>query len=1011
MEMPRVLVFDHLDNQVCELSPNDVFELTRTEEINGANSLEITSSQPLAKEQRVLVRDMMGLWREYVVVGVDEAHLSGNHATGTYYCEWGLKHDLQGVTVIEKRPGVGTPVSAGVALDALLSYTRRWTVGVVTVTTLGGLSLYWVSAWVGLGKIVDEWGGEVRADITVSSSGVISRKLSLLEALGNQVAKRRFDFGYDLTSIRRKVEEEPLYCRIYPRGKGEETDSGGYGRRITIESANNGVAYIENADTAQVVRLPDGMGGYEYPSVVVENSEIDDPAELKSWGDSVLDDYTTPKVTYAGTVEQFAAAGMSAKGVSLGDAVQCADREFTPDAALRVNGRVVKIVVDERDPFGANLTIGYVSGGLASLFGDIGKTIRNTASAVEAMNGGTLSTADYLERLIDRINAEINATGGYTYIKPGEGIWVYDKAEDQDPTQVVRVMGGSISIANTKTAQGEWNWETMLTGRDGILASAITAAHITSGWIGSADASGNWTGSGNYINFDTGEVHLAATVTVGDSTVAGIAQSAVARFVEGDYADTLAQIRGQIDGKAETWYQATDPASGWTNDQKAEHTGDLWYKTTDSTTWRYSGSAWVEQKAPDDVFDKIDGKAQIFVSQPKPPYNVGDLWFNSASSDIMTCTNARASGNYAASDWAKRNKYTDDSALTTFLQGTYATDLSTIRGQIDGKAETWYQATDPASGWTNDQKAEHTGDLWYKTTDSTTWRYSGSAWVEQKAPDDVFDKIDGKAQIFVSQPKPPYNVGDLWFNSASSDIMTCTNARASGNYAASDWAKRNKYTDDSAVTTLDNNLNQTGVFNRLTNNGQTQGIYLSGGKLYINGSYVGSGVIDAQYVYAGTLRDKKGRSSWDLTNGTLTTNYMTANNITANGTFECGSTYKTKLQNGTMYGYQSGTQVGYIDFTASSLDLTNNQTRKGIQIQANGIVRISSPRMATAATSNVSTTATFGFTGWVKLNNVTFGMNSNMTSCHTGSVEFKFINGLFTGLGSWTTDLVTKSGG
>lgn len=133
-------------------------------------------------------------------------------------------------------------------------------------------------------------------------------------------------------------------------------------------------------------------------------------------------------------------------------------------------------------------------------------------------------------------------------------------------------------------------------------------------------------------------------------------------FINGEYSETVADLESQIDGKAETWYQAADPSTGWTVDEKAEHTGDLWYKTTDNTTWRWTGSLWAQQYVPDSVFDAIDGKASIYVVQPTPPYNVGDLWFNSSTSDILTCTTARATGSFTASDWEKRNKYTDDSA-------------------------------------------------------------------------------------------------------------------------------------------------------------------------------------------------------------------------------------------------------------------------------------------------------------------------------------------------------------
>ena len=146
--------------------------------------------------------------------------------------------------------------------------------------------------------------------------------------------------------------------------------------------------------------------------------------------------------------------------------------------------------------------------------------------------------------------------------------------------------------------------------------------------------------------------------------------------------------------------------------------------------------------------------------------------------------------------------------LQTFITGSYAADLSAIRGQIDGKAETWYQAGDPAADWTDAQKTEHTGDLWYRTGDGVTLRYSGSAWVQMDVPDAVFDKIDGKAQIFTAQPAPPYNVGDLWFGGAGADIMTCVRARSTGSYTASDWQKYNKYTDDTAANAVAEDLDE-----------------------------------------------------------------------------------------------------------------------------------------------------------------------------------------------------------
>ena len=333
--------------------------------------------------------------------------------------------------------------------------------------------------------------------------------------------------------------------------------------------------------------------------------------------------------------------------------------------------------------------------------------------------------------------------------------------------------------------------------------------------------------------------------------------SGLYEFVQNDYSNTIQKIYDSVDQKAETWYQSTDPSLEWTEKaeeaiqdmngedildtagnpiigiwakEKVTHEGDLWKNSTTNIEYIYQDGEWVEMPIPDEVFDIIDGKAQIFISQPEPPYQMGDLWFDSETADIMTCVNSRSTGSYLASDWEKRNKYTDDSyaqqinnELNSFFDD-YKEEITDIQNSIDQKAETWYQSTDPSLEWTEKaeeaiqdingedildtagnpiigiwakEKVTHEGDLWKNSTTNIEYIYQDGEWVEMPIPDEVFDIIDGKAQIFVTQPEPPYAVGDLWFDSETADIMTCIQNRSSGQYNAQDWEKRNKYTDNS----------------------------------------------------------------------------------------------------------------------------------------------------------------------------------------------------------------------
>ena len=428
-------------------------------------------------------------------------------------------------------------------------------------------------------------------------------------------------------------------------------------------------------------------------------------------------------------------------------------------------------------------------------------------------------------------------------------------------------------------------------------------------------------------------------------------------------------LEGQLDGKIETWYQSSDPASDWTADEKTKHEGDLWYKTTDSTTWRWDGSEWKEQTVSDEIFDSIDGKSAIFYGTTSGTYE------NVQTGDYLVDNTDGSTYRYNGSSWTK---VTDYASAVSSLRNSLET-------QIDSKVQTWYQSANPATSWsTTELKEAHVGDLWFYTgsttatyTQNATYRYSTSyQWVECSVSSAVFDQIDGKSSIYYGKPSDSfpdavqgdylidstdgstyrytgsawvkvtdytsaiaaleiggrnllkksdtayssaeyllatYYLGDtigagetvtvqikgtlasgktgfaLYNSGAYVGLTTLTSSDydsssktyrktfkwvvKSGDNTASNtyvrvyatpssasgtskitWIKLergSKATDwtlapedvDSAINDLDASYNQQKVFNRLTNNGQTQGIYLQDGKVYINATYIHGGTL------------------------------------------------------------------------------------------------------------------------------------------------------------------------
>lgn len=235
---------------------------------------------------------------------------------------------------------------------------------------------------------------------------------------------------------------------------------------------------------------------------------------------------------------------------------------------------------------------------------------------------------------------------------------------------------------------------------------------------------------------------------------------------------------------------------------------------------------------------------------------------------------------------------------------------------------------------------------------------------------------------------------DASYGAYSSAVKDYTSAARAAQHAieqqdASDYA-------DGILSDYDEQLTQKEIFNRLTSNGATQGIFLENGKIYIN----------ATYMSAGVIADAKGRNSWNLKTGELTTNYMSANNITANGTFRCGyDSYYTLLNNmGQMSGYRkksgasSASQVGYIDFSSSMKDLSDNKVLYGLQMQAEGSLRISAPKISVSNSASTSVTTTNAITSNVTMkyiSKIQDNGNGSMT-WWTSTRNIDFVNGICT---------------
>lgn len=463
------------------------------------------------------------------------------------------------------------------------------------------------------------------------------------------------------------------------------------------------------------------------------------------------------------------------------------------------------------------------------------------------------------------------------------------------------------------SVDGGNTWKAGFDSNGDAVLNILYAIGIQSDWINTRgftakDNDGNITFR---IDAETGAVNLNATeLTIKGKTPENVANAEVEKFITEVYSPQIKVLQEQIDGQIEAFFGDyvpdgnNEPASTWTDDTtKEKHLGDLFYivnneeyggqayryaKINGEYRWDYVKDTAVVKALADaaQAQNTANAKKRIFGVEPVPPYDIDDLWVQGKAGDILKCQKAKAEGaSYDADDWVRASKYTDDSAVTAFIKGVFADTIESLQEQLDGKIQTWSQDTDPALEWTETEeipwtdvdgnsildvggneilivwekgKYIHKGDLWQNTANNanTRWRWDGNEWVEQKAPDYLFDKIDGKAAVYFEQPKPPYNMGDFWVTSKAdgeASIKTAVRSRSDGAFTDTDWIDF-KYADktdiDNAVKEYDTSLGQDEVFNKLTNGGEDQGIYIQDKKLYINANYILAGVLVGKFINA-----------------------------------------------------------------------------------------------------------------------------------------------------------------
>lgn len=907
---------------------------------DGTDELKMKCEQDLSKGERLVWVDRQGVVHEHIVDEIERLHDDSGKPYTSVTCINSINETWDDY-IEDKRPSG----SVAVALASILAGTR-WEVGACDQPGTASHTFYHVKVREGLSDLLKTWGGELETVIETDGVQVTHRYVRIVATRGNQQSPKRFTWTKDLISIKRKTGSANPKTRVYGYGKGVETDGGGYGRRLTFGDINGGKDYVEDAAATEVWGHPDGSGGIAPAVDVYVNEQCEDAAQLLAETNDYLEQAKTPTVSYEANVIDLFAFGRDWESVAVGDCVAIIDKGFS-DAGIRLKGRVSKLsrnlVTGD-----ATVTFGNLTDDLADIFQSMAQQLKSGSNQRANYDAAAGTSVSWLNQLMAALNKAFNAVGTYKVETFELGV-IYSNVPLDAATGVplkatsgmwaVNINGMGIRLAASLTSDGQWNWRTFITGAqvsaDCINAGTMRADRIRAGLL--TDEVGK-----NYWDMTTGEFSLSAGTTVDNKQIAttdAVISSRVKLYAK-NMSDTVPPINAQNPelGWSETLPEWSNGYYIWSMERVTFGDGSVRY-TTPVLESAYNKAYQSSYDLTESLTD-LDGTVQ-------------DL----AKDGVVTTAEAAAVKKAMQAVDKEREELTNQ---YNSLKSNKSLNPKFIAQILTPKYTAAFGSTEEGGAY-SDYAEKVNAVLGCKTADTL------------------------KAAMYEY---------DASYGAYSSAVKLYASTARAAQHAieqqdASDYA-------DGILSNYDEQMTQQEIFNRLTGNGTTQGIFLKSGLVYIN----------ASYMSAGTIADAKGRNSWNLKTGDLTTNYMTANNITAKGTFRCGyDSYYTVLNAvGQMSGYRkksgasSASQVGYIDFSASSRDIPTGEIRYGLQMQAVGSLRISVPHLSISNSADTNTTAIYGITENRNLTYISkIQDNGNGTiSWWTSTAHINFINGICT---------------
>ena len=466
----RVQLRDRRDNLIAYINANDLTKFQRYRVINGQHTLDMAFAPDtpllpsLQKYNRILFYDTeIGRWFEFSIASVTQTiksvAISGESSFYSTLCCFIPFTDVTGRTVVN-----GMYELFGEAYPA-----SEWIVGTSDVTG----NFYMQRTRSTLKDALMDWaqkcGGEIDPEVSVAEDGTITRRVNIYKRVGEDRGLSLYD-DREITDITRKVQQGDIYTAAYGVGNYVEGSDQALTFANVVWSTENGDPVDKPAGqtyvslgAASIDQYGQNVGGTLVDRCTAYTIDTSDPATLLERTYAALVAQLVDPTAYTIKAADFPSLGIPTSEVGFGDTVGVVSTAL----GLRFRTRCV----GKRTDYLNGLNTTYE-------FNERPYQVVRSISAISqtATNAERIANESYYSGVLDKFNREINADQAYVIADPAEGFNTYNAANPADATKVTSIRGGSVRVANSKTA-GQWNWSTVLTG-DGLVINQLTARKI-----------------------------------------------------------------------------------------------------------------------------------------------------------------------------------------------------------------------------------------------------------------------------------------------------------------------------------------------------------------------------------------------------------------------------------------------------------------------------------------------------------------------------------------------------